>query len=57
MHQFPAMRELSIKSGQAFVVVYAVNSRASFEEALELVSLVLKLKRESDAQAFTTGLS
>ena len=41
------MRELGIRSGQAFVVVYAVNSRASFEEALQLVTLVLTLKRES----------
>ena len=47
MHQFPAMRELSIQSGQAFVIVYSVESEESFKEALQLKDLVIKTKGEA----------
>lgn len=43
-HQFPAMRELSIKMGQAFVVVYAINNRKTFDEATRMVEKIKEIK-------------
>ncbi|XP_076040558.1 ras-related protein Rap-1b-like isoform X1 [Oratosquilla oratoria] len=43
-HHFPAMRELSIRSGRAFVIVYAVNNEQSFYEAQTLWNLITKIK-------------
>ena len=45
-HHFPAMRELSIRSGRAFVVVFAVNNEQSFYEAQTLWDLIVELKGE-----------
>ncbi|KAK8389865.1 hypothetical protein O3P69_012799 [Scylla paramamosain] len=41
---FPAMRELSIRSGRAFLLVFAVNSQQSFYEAQALWSLIRSVK-------------
>ncbi|KAG7163839.1 GTP-binding protein Di-Ras1-like, partial [Homarus americanus] len=38
------MRELSIRSGRAFVIVFAVNNEQSFYEAQSLWSLITKIK-------------
>nr|XP_053627342.1 ras-related protein Rap1-like [Cherax quadricarinatus] len=43
-HCFPAMRELSIRSGRAFVIVFAVNSEQSFYEAQALWTLITEVK-------------
>ena len=43
-HPFPAMRELSIKSGKAFVIVFAVNLRDTYNEARDIWKLVERLK-------------
>ncbi|XP_063851418.1 ras-related protein Rap-1b-like [Scylla paramamosain] len=43
-HCFPAMRELSIRSGRAFLLVFAVNSQQSFYEAQALWSLIRSVK-------------
>ncbi len=42
--QFPAMKRLAISNGQAFVVLYAVDNRASFEEAKKICAEVFELK-------------
>ena len=38
------MRELAIKSGQAFVIVYAVDSRQSYEEAMTILNMIRDTK-------------
>lgn len=42
--QFPAMKRLAISKGQAFVVLYAVDDRQSFEEAKKICAEVYELK-------------
>ncbi|KAG8194831.1 hypothetical protein JTE90_017269 [Oedothorax gibbosus] len=39
-HHFPAMRELSIRSGRGFLLVYSVDSLQSFREAAQLFQLI-----------------
>ncbi|KAG0434140.1 hypothetical protein HPB47_019329 [Ixodes persulcatus] len=43
-HHFPAMRELSIRSGRGFVLVFAVDSLQSFHEAVQLWHLIAKIR-------------
>lgn len=45
-HHFPAMRELSIRSGRGFVLVFAVDSLQSFHEAVQLWHLIAKIRGE-----------
>ncbi|XP_077531819.1 ras-related protein Rap1-like [Haemaphysalis longicornis] len=45
-HHFPAMRELSIRSGRGFVLVFAVDSLQSFHEAAQLWHLIAKIRGE-----------
>ncbi|CUS21166.1 LAQU0S02e07448g1_1 [Lachancea quebecensis] len=42
--QFTAMRELYIKSGMGFLLVYSVTDRQSLEELIELREQVLRIK-------------
>lgn len=42
--QFTAMRELYIKSGMGFILVYSVTDRQSLEELLDLREQVLRIK-------------
>ncbi|CAD6626302.1 BJ4_G0042300.mRNA.1.CDS.1 [Saccharomyces cerevisiae] len=42
--QFTAMRELYIKSGMGFLLVYSVTDRQSLEELMELREQVLRIK-------------
>lgn len=44
---FPAMRKLSITKGNAFVVVYAINNRKSFERAKLFVNEIKRLKSDA----------
>ncbi|ROT78630.1 putative GTP-binding protein di-Ras1 [Penaeus vannamei] len=43
-HNFPAMRELSIRSGRAFIIVFAVNNEQSFYESQALWNLIKEVK-------------
>ncbi|XP_023226445.1 ras-related protein Rap-1b-like [Centruroides vittatus] len=43
-HNFPAMRELSIKSGRGFVLVYSVDNLQSFHEAVHVWELITKYR-------------
>ncbi|XP_049270531.1 ras-related protein Rap-1b-like [Rhipicephalus sanguineus] len=45
-HHFPAMRELSIRSGRGFVLVFSVDSLQSFHEAAQLWHLIAKIRGE-----------
>ena len=55
-HQFPAMRDLSIKSGQAFIVVYSIESRQSFDEAIGLLDLIQFIKCSGMSRQLARGL-
>lgn len=44
--QFEGMRDMYIASGDAFVCVYAVDSKASFIEVSKLVGRIRRLKRK-----------
>ncbi|XP_076040559.1 ras-related protein Rap-1b-like isoform X2 [Oratosquilla oratoria] len=54
-HHFPAMRELSIRSGRAFVIVYAVNNEQSFYEAQTLWNLITKIKGVDSVPVVVVG--
>lgn len=43
-HHFPAMRELSIRSGRGFLLVYSIDSLQSFREAVQLWELIIGLR-------------
>ncbi|XP_028403732.1 GTP-binding protein Di-Ras2-like [Dendronephthya gigantea] len=42
--QFPAMKRLAISKGEAFLVLYSVDNRASFEEAKKICAEVFEVK-------------
>lgn len=54
-HHFPAMRELSIRSGRAFVIVFAVNNEQSFYEAESLWEMITKIKGTEAAPVVVVG--
>lgn len=43
-HCFPAMRQLSIQTGRAFVLVFSVDSLQSFYETINLYELITKIR-------------
>lgn len=45
--EFPAMRELSINTADAFILVYAINDAESFEEVRNLREVILNTKQKS----------
>lgn len=44
-YEFPAMKQLAINSGDAFVLVFALDNAESFEEVRELRESILRMKR------------
>uniref|UniRef100_T1II42 Uncharacterized protein n=1 Tax=Strigamia maritima TaxID=126957 RepID=T1II42_STRMM len=54
-HHFPAMRELSIRSSRAFVLVFAVDNEQSFHEVVNMWALVKKIKGDADIAVILVG--
>lgn len=55
VEQFTAMRELYIKNGQGFVLVYSVTDEASFKELMELREQVMRIKGNSSVPIVLVG--
>lgn len=53
--QFTAMRELYIKSGQGFVLVYSVTDESSLEELLSIREQVFRIKDSSNVPMVLVG--
>lgn len=49
-HQFPAMQRLNISKGHAFILVYSVCSRQSFEELQPIWDVIRELKGQDISQ-------
>lgn len=47
-HQFPAMQRLSISKGHAFILVYAITSRATLEELRPIYDEIVEIKGDMD---------
>ncbi|XP_068251096.1 ras-related protein rapA isoform X2 [Palaemon carinicauda] len=45
-YEFPAMRELSINTADAFILVYAINDAESFDEVRNLREVILNTKKK-----------
>jgi len=43
-HEYAALRDQHLTSGNGFLLVYAVNDRASFEEVKQLREQIVKIK-------------
>ena len=50
--QFTAMRDLYMKNGQGFVLVYSITSQATFNDLSDLREQILRVKDQDDVSAF-----
>lgn len=46
--QFTAMRDLYMKNGQGFVLVYSITSQATFNDLADLREQILRVKDQDD---------
>ncbi|CAH0395044.1 unnamed protein product [Bemisia tabaci] len=53
--EFPAMRDLSISSSEAFVLVYSIADAASFEEARVLRDQIIEIKGSASVPIVVVG--
>ncbi|KAK4877470.1 hypothetical protein RN001_009976 [Aquatica leii] len=56
-HPFPAMRRLSFLTGDLFVIVFSMDSRETFEEALRLREQILETKFSAGGTSNSGGLT
>ena len=54
-HEFPAMTELSISNGDAFVLVFDVTDEASFNEVASLREKIMDIKNDSTVPIVIVG--
>ncbi|VDP24152.1 unnamed protein product [Soboliphyme baturini] len=45
-HQFPAMQRLSVSTGNAFILVYAITSKQSFDELSSYYDMIKEVKAD-----------
>ncbi len=53
--QFTAMRDLYMKNGQGFVLVYSISSQSTFNDLLELRDQILRVKDSPDVPMVLVG--
>jgi Ras-related protein Rap-1A len=53
--QFTAMRDLYMKNGQGFVLVYSISSQATFNDLFELRDQILRVKDTPDVPMVLVG--
>lgn len=53
--QFPVMRDLNIRTGNAFVVVYSVDNMGTFYEAQNFCNLISSIKGEKKVPVVMVG--
>lgn len=53
--QFTAMRDLYMKNGQGFILMYSITSSSTFEDLLELREQILRVKDASDVPMVLCG--
>jgi len=53
--QFTAMRDLYMKNGQGFVLVYSITSQSSFDDLAELREQILRVKDTDDVPMILVG--
>ncbi|XP_044270296.1 GTP-binding protein Rhes [Tribolium madens] len=56
-HPFPAMRRLSFLTGDLFIIVFSMDSRETFEEAIRLREQILETKINAGAASNSGGLT
>ncbi|CAG9770581.1 unnamed protein product [Ceutorhynchus assimilis] len=56
-HPFPAMRRLSFLTGDLFVIVFSMDSRETFEEAIRLREQIIETKVNAGAAGSSGGLT
>ncbi|CAG9862074.1 unnamed protein product [Phyllotreta striolata] len=56
-HPFPAMRRLSFLTGDLFVIVFSMDSRETFEEAIRLREQIIETKINAGASSTGVGLT
>ncbi|CAF3846443.1 unnamed protein product [Rotaria sp. Silwood1] len=53
--QFTAMRDLYMKTGQAFVLVYSITSQSTYNELINIRDTILRVKDTSDVTMVLVG--
>lgn len=53
--QFTAMRDLYMKNGQGFVLVYSITAQSTFNDLMDLRDQILRVK-DSDDVRFKFGI-
>ena len=54
-HQFPAMRNLAIRNGDGFIIVYAIDDKLSFLEAKRLHDEIIEVKESKEVPVVLLG--
>ena len=49
-HQFPAMQRLNIQKGHAFILVYSITNRQSFDELRAIYKDIVEIKGVNELQ-------
>ena len=54
--QFTAMRDLYMKNGQGFLLVYSITAQSTFNDLQDLRDQILRVKDADDVSLLTTGI-